>query len=193
MINDFFRHPDTFVMTTPQHPKFSPDQIAEVSRAVATAEHLVSDYYKLSATRMRQLNYDVKTAADLSGHEIVADHFAQIVRYRAEKAESLLKTQTDDFYKICLQDHSIIPVVRDFENIGLYPFLLYIICHELVHVVRFRRFQQRFSVPDEQKRSEEIRVHRITHEILAAQQIAGMDSVFGFYENWRTAEDMMSR
>ncbi len=180
-------------MTTPQHPKFSPEQITEVSRAVATAEHLVSDYYKLSATQMRQLNYDVKTAADLGGHEIVEDHFAQIVRYRAQKAESLLKTETDDFYKICLQDHSIIQVIRDFENIWLYPFLLYIICHELVHVVRFRRFQQQFSVPDEQKRSEEIRVHRITHEILAGQQTAGMDSVFGFYENWRTAEDMMSR
>ncbi|MFW6080570.1 MAG: hypothetical protein ACOC7W_01565 [Desulfosalsimonas sp.] len=178
-------------MTVQDLPTFSPEQIAVVSRAVATAEDLVSDYYKFSATQMRQLNYDVKTAADLGPHEIVADHFAQIVRYRAERTDSFLRTDTDDFYKICLQDHSIIKVADRFSGTGLYPFLLYIICHELVHVVRFRSFKQQFAVPDDQKKAEEIRVHRITHEILAGRQIEGMHSVFEFYENWRTAEDRL--
>lgn len=173
--------------------KFNNDQMEVVSRAVATAEDLVSDYYKLSATRMRQLNYDIKTAADLGQHETVSDHFAQIVRYSAKKQNSMLSTDVDDFYKICLQDHSILSVVQRFADIALYPFLLYIICHELVHVVRFRRFQQRFSVPDEHRQAEEIRVHRITHEILARKQIAGMQPVFGFYEGWHTAGNGMER
>ncbi len=180
-------------MEMQQNRKFSAKQIVVVSSAVSTAEDLVSDYYKLSATQMRQLNYDIKTAAELDQHEKVADHFAQIVRYSAEKTDSLLKTDTDDFYKICLQDHSILAVVQDFDGIGLYPFLLYVICHELIHVVRFRRFQQRFYVPDEQKQEEEIRVHGITHEILTRQHIARMQPVFEFYENWRTAGDGMAR
>ncbi|MCF8110357.1 MAG: hypothetical protein K9J85_02605 [Desulfobacteraceae bacterium] len=174
-------------MTTSENLKFSPGQIKVVSRAVAAAEDLVSDYYKLSATQMRQLNYDIKTAADLGAHETVIEHFAQIVRYSARKPDSLLSTGVEDFYKICLQDHSILSEVRRHPEIELYPFLLYIICHELIHVVRFRRFQQRFSVPDEQRRAEEIRVHGITHEILAPRQIAGMQPVFEFYENWRKA------
>lgn len=173
----------------PENLKFSTGQIAEVSQAVATAEDLVSDYYKLSATRMRRLNYDVKTVCDLFPNEIVADHFAQIVRYRAEKKDSLLKTDVEDFYKICLQDHSILPVVTRFAEIELYPFLLYVICHELVHIVRFQRFEQQFHVPHEQKQAEEIRVHRITHDMLAGANIAGMQPVLDFYQNWRNAPD----
>ncbi|MFP3980801.1 MAG: hypothetical protein ACLFUY_05350 [Desulfobacterales bacterium] len=179
-------------MTMPQDtPQFSAEQVAVVSRAVATAEDLVSDYYKLSATRMRRLNYDVKTVSDLFPNEIVADHFAQIVRYRAEKKDSLLKTDVEDFYKICLQDHSILPVVKRFTEIELHPFLLYVICHELVHVVRFQRFEQQFHVPQDQKQAEEIRVHRITHDMLAGANIAGMQPVLDFYGNWRNAPDML--
>ncbi|MFP4193366.1 MAG: hypothetical protein ACLFMN_06730 [Desulfobacterales bacterium] len=174
-------------MTIEENSKFSSGQITVVSRAAAEAEDLVSNYYKLSATQMRQLNYDIKTAADLGPHETVAGHFAQIVRYRAQKPDSLLTTAADDFYKICLQDHSILKVMQRHPEIELYPFLLYIICHELVHVVRFRRFQQRFAVPEEQRQAEEIRVHGITHQILAPRRIAGMQPVFGFYENWRRA------
>lgn len=173
--------------------KFSSDQIAVVSRALASVEDLVSDYYKLSASQMRQLNYDVKTASELSQHEIVQDHFAQIVRYRTERKNSSLCTDAEDFYKICLQDHSILAVVCRFANIGLYEFLLYVICHELIHIVRFRRFQQRFDVPDDQKQSEEVRVHKITHEILEQQQIKGMPPVFEFYENWWTATEVVVR
>ncbi|MFW6052593.1 MAG: hypothetical protein ACOC8I_01655 [Desulfosalsimonas sp.] len=174
-------------MTIEENSKFSSGQITVVSRAAAEAEDLVSDYYKLSATQMRQLNYDIKTVAELEPHEVVIEHFAQIVHYRTQKQNSFLTTEAEDFYKICLQDHSILSEVRRHPEIELYPFLLYIICHELIHVVRFRRFKQRFSVPDEQRQAEEIRVHGITHEILARRNIAGMQPVFEFYENWRKA------
>lgn len=169
---------------------FDAGQMAVVSQAVAMAEDLVSDHYKLSATQLRQLNYDVKTRADLADHEIVADHFAQIVRYRAEKHNAVLITSAQDFYKVCIQDHSILACLKDHTEMALYPFLLYVICHELVHVVRFKRFQQQFHVPDELKCAEETRVHRITHEILCPRKIKGMGPVFAFYENWLTATEM---
>lgn len=168
---------------------FNSEQMAVVSQAVAMAEDLVSDYYKLSASELRQLNYDVKTAADLGARETVVDHFAQIVRYRAEKQNAVLITSGQDFYKICVQDHSILACLEKHSAMALYPFLVYVICHELVHVVRFKRFQQRFDVPDEQKQTEEARVHRITHEILAPRRIKGMAPVFAFYGNWLTAAE----
>jgi len=168
---------------------FDPEQMAVVSQAVAMAEDLVSDYYKFSASELRQLNYDVKTAADLGAREIVADHFAQIVRYRAEKQNAVLITSAQDFYKICVQDHSILACLKKHSAMALYPFLVYVICHELVHVVRFNRFQQRFDVPEDQKQTEETRVHRITHEILAPRKIKGMAPVFAFYGNWLTAAE----
>jgi hypothetical protein len=177
-------------MSLPEHlNKFSQDQMSLVSQAVDVAEDMVSDYYKLSATQMRKLNYDVKTVADLDPSEIVADHFAQIVRYRAEKTGSLLNTSSEDFYKICIQDHSILKVLKNCPWLGMYPFLIYVICHELVHVVRFQRFEQHFHVPDDQKQNEEIRVHQITHQILSRQHINAIEPVFEFYENWRIAAD----
>jgi hypothetical protein len=138
---------------------------------------------------MRKLNYDIKTVSDLDPCELVADHFAQIIRYRAEKTGSMLNTSSEDFYKICIQDHSILEALERHPDLGMYPFLVYIICHELVHVLRFQRFEQHFHVPDDQKQQEEIRVHQITHEILSRQQIRAIEPVFAFYENWRTAAD----
>jgi len=168
-------------------PQFNPDQVNTVTQAVVAAEELVSDFYKLSLGQMRQLNYDIKTSAELSSQEIVELHFAQIIRYKAHKIDSLLETDADDFYKICLQDHSILSTLERFDRLRLYPFMLYIVCHELIHVVRFRRFLQQFHAPPEQRQKEEIRVHHLTREVLEKIRISDMDGVFGFYRQWQQA------
>jgi hypothetical protein len=173
------------------HKKFDPQQLISVNQAVAVAEELVSNYYKLSDTQMRQMNYDIKTASQLSPHEIVKAHFAQIVRYRAQKKDSLLETDASDFYLICLQDHAILSAVKKFKQLRLYPFMLYVVCHELIHVVRFRRFLQHFHVPPEERQREEIRVHHVTREILKPVQTSDMDLVFEFYHKWQEAFEQM--
>ena len=55
---------------------------------------------------------------------------------------------------------------------GLEPLLLYILTHELVHVVRFQRAEHLFSAASELRLAEEERVHRITLELLAAGGLA---------------------
>ena len=88
--------------------RFRSDQIMHINDAVAMAEELVSNHYKLSAAQWLRRKYDVKTAGDLSAAEIINGPFAQVIRYEGRKTDADLKSDAFDFYKICLQDHAIL-------------------------------------------------------------------------------------
>jgi hypothetical protein len=175
-----------------QRTYFSSDQLETVTRAVEMAEELVSNHYKLSSSQLRRLNYDVKTLADLSETEIVEGHFAQIVKYRLKKKAMLRESEAEDFYKICLQDHSILAALAEHPELELLSFLLYIVCHEMIHVVRFKRFLQQFDASDAEKLEEERRVHAMTREILAPLTFNGLSPVLRFYGEWSSQEDPLS-
>lgn len=163
---------------------FGPDQLKIVNNAVATAEELVSNHYKMSASQWLGPRYDVKTLAELSPDEIVEGPFAQIIRYKGRRKNTSLGSGTYDFYKICLQDHTIQSTLEVAPGIELFPFSLYIITHELIHIVRFSKFLQIFEASDQERMAEEKRVHRRTHEILKPVQITGLQNVLEFYNDW---------
>lgn len=171
--------------------KFNAVQINIVNNSVLMAEELVSDYYKMSASQWLHRKYDVKTLADLRSDEIVQGPFAQIIRYKGRRKDSHLGSATYDLYKICLQDNAILSVLKQFPEIKLYPFTLYIITHELIHIVRFSKFLQSFDASHEETMIEEARVHEITHDILLAARISGMEHVLAYYKNWlKPIEDL---
>jgi hypothetical protein len=171
--------------------RFHSDQILRINDAVALAEELVSNHYKLSATQWLRRKYDVRTAVDLAPEELVSGPFAQVIRYEGRKADADLKSESFDFYKICLQDHAILETLEHSSALRLFPFSLYIITHELIHIVRFTKFLQRFVATDEERHTEEVRVHDKTHEILEPVRIPGMDAVFRFYAHWRNDFDRL--
>jgi hypothetical protein len=164
---------------------FATEQIKIVNNAVAAAEELVSNYYKMSASQWLGPRYDVKTLAELNPAEIIDGPFAQIIRYKGRRKNTTLGSATYDFYKICLQDHTIQSTLEASPGIELFPFSLYIITHELIHIVRFRKFLQNFEASDRERMAEEKRVHQRTHEILKPIQIAGLRKVLEFYNDWR--------
>ena len=170
-------------------PQFKGAQLAVVNNAVAMAEELVSDYYKMSASQWLHPKYDVKTLADLTEDEIVTGPFAQIIRYEGKLKGDLLGSSTYDFYKICIQDHAILNVLQNRPDIVLSPFALYVVTHELVHIVRFSRFLQTFNASEMEKLVEERRVHGITHEILDPVKRPGLENVLDFYATWRSPID----
>ena len=163
---------------------FSPEQINIVNNAVAMAEELVSNYYKMSASQWLGPRYDVKTLVELNPAEIIHGPFAQIIRYKGRRKNTSLGSATYDFYKICLQDHTIRSTLDDTAGIELFPFSLYIITHELIHIVRFSKFLQSFDASSEERMAEEKRVHRRTHDILHPVQIEGLMKVLEFYNDW---------
>ncbi|ACL01805.1 hypothetical protein [Desulfatibacillum aliphaticivorans] len=168
---------------------FSKEQIFTVGDAAAMAEELVSNSYKMSASQWLWHRYDVKTLADLAPGEIVEGPFAQIVRYRGQKSETSLGSSSYDFYKICLMDHTILSALESDRDLRLFPFALYILCHELIHIVRFAKFLQSFHASQEEKMAEENRVHQKTREVLNSVRVPGKEALFAFYKAWEAPMD----
>jgi len=170
---------------------FCDDDLIVVNKAVVMAEELTSDAYKMSFAEWRQRRYDIKTLAGLSAEEIVQGPFAQIIRYVGRRAETSLGSSRYDFYKICLQDHNILSTLNRVPGLRLFPFSLYIVTHELIHVIRFTKFLQAFDASPEDKVEEESRVHERTKAILERTPIEGMDAVFEFYRAWQGLLDRL--
>ena len=168
---------------------FKNHELDVVNNAVAMAEELVSNHYKMSASQWLRPKYDVKTLADLNPDEIVSGPFAQIIRYEGKLEGGVLGSSAYDFYKICIQDHTILATLKARPDIQLHPFTLYVVTHELVHIVRFSRFLQHFNANEEEKLEEEHRVHRITHDILGLVKSHGLDAVLDYYGRWHTPID----
>jgi len=164
---------------------FNGQQIKIVNDAVAMAEELVSNHYKMSANQWLSPRYDVKTLAELNPGETIDGPFAQIIRYRGRRRDTSLGSASYDFYKICLQDHAILSTIETSAGINLFPFALYIVTHELIHIVRFSKFLQHFEASDTERMKEEKRVHQRTHEILQPVQVPGLENVLAFYHDWR--------
>jgi hypothetical protein len=96
-----------------------------------------------------------------------------------------LGSATYDLYKICLQDDAILAALDQHPELAMLPFALYIITHELIHIVRFSKFLQGFDASAEERLSEEKRVHERTHDILSTIRLTGLATVLDFYKDWR--------
>jgi hypothetical protein len=169
--------------------KFNQKQMTVVKRATALSEEIVNNFFKISANEWRHRRYDVQTLTDLHPEEVVDGPFAQIIRYRGNRSDIPLSSSSYDFYKIGLQDHNILSAINQSASIELFPFILYIVTHELIHIIRFSQFLQNFEASSDEKLIEEHRVHEKTHEILKSVPIPGIEAVFEFYKHWRNPID----
>ncbi|PID73430.1 MAG: hypothetical protein CSB33_03985 [Desulfobacterales bacterium] len=164
-------------------PRFSPEELKIVNDAVSLSEELVCEFYKMSAAQWGRFRYDIRTLDCLTPDEIVFGPFAQVIRYEAKRRGSSLGSALYDFYAICLQDHAILPLIAGLDGISLFPFMLYVTVHELIHIVRFSRFLQYFDAGPEERVEEEKRVHRRTHEILSPRPVPGLAPVLRHFQH----------
>ena len=166
---------------------FNREELLKVDEAVKVSEEIVNNFYKMSSGQWLKNRYDIRTAKDLSPHECIDGPFAQVVKYEGQKKDVPLGSCLFSFYKVCLQDYAILAAVEKKDDLSLDPFLLYIVTHELVHVVRFSKFKQRYENKNEADVTldEERKVHRLTHTILKTVSVPGLSKVFEFYKDWR--------
>ena len=167
---------------------FNKVQIKAVDEAVSIAEELVSNHFKMSSAQWLRNRYDVRTTIDLADHERVSGPFAQVLGYEARKKEMPFGSSSFNFYRICLQDGAILGAVKEKPGFQLFPFLLYIVVHELVHIVRFTRFQQIYEASSTHGTAmeEERQVHGITLKILHGVRLQGVSTIVDYYRNWPT-------
>ena len=167
---------------------FEQDEIAVLRQSIDLSEELLSEHYKISTSQWKRYRYDVQSLRDLHDEEITDIAFAQIHRYLRHPHERLRGSEPGDFFKICLQDHVIRRAVQRDTIIQLFPLSLYIVTHELIHVIRFAKFLQRFDSTEMEQESEEIRVHALTHQLLQHCKIPGLPDVLSAFRDCRTME-----
>ncbi len=167
---------------------FDKGEIETLGYAISISEEIISDHYKLSTSQWKRYRYDIQSLRDLEEFEIIDEAFAQIHRYARSPHHKLRGSEAADYFKICLQDHVIRHAVQRDRSIDLLPLATYIATHELIHVVRFAKFIQRFDTSFSEREAEEARVHALTHHMLCNRKIQGLQAVLAAFKDCRTME-----
>jgi hypothetical protein len=164
---------------------FEKKNVAAIGEALDIAEDVTAGFYKFSAEQWKRHRYDVKTLQSLSKDEISEYAFALLNKVPRVTREYESKTRDRDFYFICLQDHHIMRALKRDKELDFITLLVYVFTHELVHIVRFCNFFQRFDVPDEFREKEEMIVHNETYNILKSLSLPKIGYVLKAYESHR--------
>jgi len=133
-------------------------------QALSEAEALTTEYYCIPPFRWQQLRYDLLTRSDQGWEPLPEDVFA-----RTRCLQRVECRQPYDFYRIELND-PIILTAAERENLthDLYLFLVFILTHEMVHLVRLSTILVNWESPAAADDFEEYRVQGISRRILTA-------------------------
>ena len=168
---------------------FLNDYIFTVSEALDVAEDKTGDFFKFSLGQWKRHHYDIKTQSDFIDQEIAPHHaFALLNKYEGTVDGREIETRKRDFYLICLQDYQIEKALEKDKNLLLLPLLIYIFTHELVHIVRFCNFHQRFEISGREREREEGVVHGITYQILKDLSLPKLDYTLESYREHRICD-----
>jgi len=167
---------------------FKEQNLDLVSEALDIAEDRTGNYYKFSLGQWKRHRYDIKTQKSLRDNEITKFAFAKLNKYTGPANGYEFKTKNRDFYFICLQDRQILKALERDKNLLLLPLLVYIFTHELVHIVRFCDFSQRFDLDFEGRLIEEGVVHSKTYDILKSLSLPRLDYILDSYSYHRICD-----
>ncbi len=146
---------------------FSRPQMSQIAKVFSYAEGLIASYFRMTPDALRANPYDVKTLRQLEKHEVSDTAFAHLCRYVYRKKGQEGTGDEIPFYRVCLQDNTILHALeRGTPFIHFPPLMTYIAVHELVHVVRFNRGESDFELSPRDRGVEEEKVHSITRNIL---------------------------
>lgn len=162
---------------------FSELDQGQIGEALVIAEEMTSDFFKLTHGHWLKARYDILTLKQLTREEVSPHALALLAKYHGLPPDRSLKSAAFDYYRICLQDHNILKALNNGQGLEPLPLFCYILTHELVHVVRFSRFQARFEAPEEEKLAEERRVHCLTRQILAPLGFLNVTPLVRYYEH----------
>ncbi|MFO8088356.1 MAG: hypothetical protein R6U13_00845 [Desulfatiglandaceae bacterium] len=171
--------------------EFEPDNLKTVSEALDIAEDATINFFKFSSAQWNRYRYEVKTISSWGCGDAPEWAFAALHKGCSAEDEPFVPSLRRDYYFICLQDHRIIEAVLRDRNLELLPLLVYVFTHELVHIVRFSSFLQRFIVRPESREKEESVVHDTTHRILDKHKLfmPALGYVLNSYRDHRICAD----
>jgi hypothetical protein len=160
---------------------FNKRQRSLVADALQLAEGFTEEFFGVDLKDSHRFPYDLRTLANLHEQEKTHRALAQVCKYQFHEGSVIRPVTKREFYRICLQDNRILKAAKKDHPLLLRPLLLYIITHELIHVVRFSMEPQKFHLDASQRNWEEEFVHRTTHEILQSVRYPQMEYILERY------------
>jgi hypothetical protein len=165
----------------PELLRFGKADLRAVEQAREFAAELVGGFYALAPREWERMDYEVCTLRQLTPEEICDQAFAQVLCYDCVKRVGADVIERRELYRICLQDHRILRVAERGakpDKLDLEAMLLYVLTHELVHVVRFSQRMQQLDLAPELRPIEELSVEQTTKQILAPVTDPALERVF---------------
>ncbi len=154
--------------------RFDEFQHRLVHQATTESSAHLNRFYRYAPREFFNFSYDVLTEQDIPPTSLKDGVFAETISYTHGSTPK-------DFYRIHLFDHSILLAVATRTNApALYPFLLYILTHELIHISRLSRLGLE-NPSDEERECEEETVHRLTRDVLAPESSFPLEQVADLY------------
>ncbi|MBN2433560.1 MAG: hypothetical protein JXQ27_18985 [Acidobacteria bacterium] len=147
---------------------FTPQQLSQIHTCLVEAEERLSRFYRFAPREWFSYSYDLLTVRDLPAALTfpVAGVLAEVV-----KGPSPSTTRTsfpfgvESLYRILLFDRNILLSMERLPDVRFDRFMLYILTHELIHIVRFTHSVD-FHLPPAAKTREEKKVHALTGQVL---------------------------
>ncbi len=159
-------------------PLFQPVHLKILSDAVSLSEEIISDCFGLTTDYWLKNPYEVRTLKDERKATFPKGVYAHLEKYGNNWHEKFFGTDTRCLYKVLVLDPRVLRVTRGRLSLML-PFLLYVMTHELIHMVRFSRFECAANLED--KIDEENKVHDLTEAVLSKVKMSHLDTVINFF------------
>jgi hypothetical protein len=148
---------------------FGDTELGALDQAVGIAREMTGHYFGLPDDWFERVSHQVCTLRELRGQEVLgAGKLAQIRKLHRilDEPDAFLRFQrVCPHYRICLQDHNILALLRERAVLAPRDLLLHVLLHEYVHLVRFGRWEQAYEAGPESAAEEEGRVAEIARSI----------------------------
>lgn len=143
------------------------------------AEGLTWRYFNLPPDEWKRNPYGIFTRKEVDHALLEPDVLAQVVRYRPGTSSRAAKEEPR--YGVVLQDPNILLALLRSCAHDLWTLGLFVLTHELVHIVRFRKDGADFFASAHERDKEERVVHAMTREILSG--VTNTDYILSLYES----------
>jgi hypothetical protein len=145
-------------------PYFNPIEKQIIYSALDEAAEHLRKFYCFSPREWFNYCYDLKTELEVEINCSPKKAFAEVKQYTPTKKNSSIFPK--ERYQICLFDKNILRTLWKKSQMEFYPFMVYILTHELVHVARFCQNFHPFECDQESLAKEEGKVNQLTQQVL---------------------------
>lgn len=158
---------------------FTASDRVTIGKAASLAERLTVGYFDLAEDEWKRNPYGIFTRRDVDSALYESDVFANVIRFRGGRI-GLGSGESQARYGVLLQDPNILLALLRSPRNDLWTLGLFVLTHELVHIVRFRKCDVDFFANVDDRDQEEKLVQGVTREILSG--VTNTDHVLDLYD-----------